>query len=205
MNLEQLLQQAKEKRQNLLESIKTAASVEELDKIELDIRKVDHEIKDLEKQIQERDSDGGIDPAARSYSSSENPERRTLNPLATFSTSQVQNRDSEDDIFGTLEYRQAFRNYVVNGTPIPEEYKNAEERSDALTVVGDVGAVIPTTIMNKVIEDLTVEGKIINRITQTTFQGGVKIPLSDINPTATWLTSDIPHHWTLAYSAALHS
>ena len=110
--------------------------------------------------------------------------------MATFSTSQVQNRDGEDDIFGTLEYRQAFRNYVVNGTPIPEEYKKAEERSDALTVVGDVGAVIPTTIMNKVIEDLTVEGKIINRITQTTFQGGVNIPLSDINPTATWLASE---------------
>ena len=44
--------------------------------------------------------------------------------------------------------------------------------------------------MNKVIEDLTVEGKIINRITQTTFQGGVEIPLSDINPTATWLASE---------------
>ena len=173
MNLEQLLQQAKEKRQNLLDSIETAASVEELNKIELDIRKADHKIKDLERQIQERDKNGdGIDPAARSYSPDENPERRGLNPLATFSTSQVQTRDSEDDVFGTLEYRQAFRNYVVNGTPIPEEYKNAEERSDALTVVGDVGAVIPTTIMNKVIEDLTVEGKIINRITQTTFQGG---------------------------------
>lgn len=191
MNLEQLLQQAKEKRQNLLDSIETAASVEELNKIELDIRKADHKIKDLERQIQERDKNGdGIDPAARSYSPDENPERRGLNPLATFSTSQVQTRDSEDDVFGTLEYRQAFRNYVVNGTPIPEEYKNAEERSDALTVVGDVGAVIPTTIMNKVIEDLTVEGKIINRITQTTFQGGVEIPLSDINPTATWLASE---------------
>ena len=75
MNLEQLLQQAKEKRQNLLDSIETATSVEELNKIELDIRKADHKIKDLERQIQERDSEGGIDPAARSYSPDENPEK----------------------------------------------------------------------------------------------------------------------------------
>ena len=44
--------------------------------------------------------------------------------------------------------------------------------------------------MNRVIEDLTVEGKIISRITQTSFQGGVDIPVSDIMPEATWLSSE---------------
>ena len=44
--------------------------------------------------------------------------------------------------------------------------------------------------MNKVIEDLTVEGKIISRITQTQFQGGIDIPISEIMPEATWLASE---------------
>ena len=191
MNLEQLLQQAREKRAALYESIKTAATMEEVDKIELDIRKAEIDIKSLKEQITLRDAGAAEDPAARSLGNE--PEQRSLNPLGTYGRG-VSNRaveGADEDIYGSLAYRTAFRNYVVNGTPIPEEYRNVEQRADALTVVGDVGAVIPTTIMNKVIEDLTVEGKIINRITQTTFQGGVQIPLSDINPTATWLESEI--------------
>lgn len=190
MNLEQLLQQVREKRAALYESIRTAATIEEIDKVELDIRKADIEIKSLEEQIARRDTGDGEDPAARSLSNE--PEQRNLNPLGTYGRG-VSNRSAEgadEDIYGSLAYRTAFKNYVVNGTPIPEEYRSVEERADALTVVGDAAAVIPTTIMNKVIEDLTVEGKIINRITQTSFQGGIKIPISDINPTATWLASE---------------
>lgn len=188
MNYLQMLQEAREKRATLCTSIRSAVTAEELDKIELELRKLDLEIKDLEEKVAEEETakrsvgnnpQGGFNPIATYRNVPQNPERR--NP---------ERRNSEEDIFGTMEYRQAFRNYVVNGTPIPEEFRSVEQRADALTVVGDVGAVIPTTIMNKVIEDLTVEGKIINRITQTTFQGGVQIPISDINPTATWLASE---------------
>ena len=76
MNLEQLLQQTKEKRAALYESIKTAATMEEMDKIELDIRKADIEIKNLEEQISTRGlSDEGNDPAARD-NGGENLEKR---------------------------------------------------------------------------------------------------------------------------------
>ena len=92
-------------------------------------------------------------------------------------------------MYSSLEYRQAFRNYIVSGTAIPEKFRN-EERAAELTVVSDVAAVIPTTIMNKVIEDLTVEGKIINKITQTQYQGGIDIPISEIMPEATWLSDE---------------
>lgn len=189
MNLEQLLAQAREQRKALYESIKTAATAEELDKIELDIRKKDVEIKTLEQRLAAEEGDNSDDPAARDDNS--NPEQRTFNPLFSYRSNQTQdNATSEEDIYGSLEYRQAFRNYVVNGTPIPEKFKSIEQRADALTTVTDVAAVIPTTIMNKVIEDLTVEGKIISRITQTQFQGGIDIPISEIMPEATWLTSE---------------
>lgn len=184
MDYLKMLQEARSNREGLVTSIRNATSSADLDKLELDLRKVDHEIKDLEEKIQAQEDD------AAKRNIGDNIPVGGLNPLAIYrnnGTIQVEQRD--DDIFGSLEYRQAFREYVVNGTPIPEQYRQ-EQRADALTVVGDVGAVIPTTIMNKVIEDLTVDGKIISRITQTQFQGGVKIPLSDINPTATWLASE---------------
>ena len=189
MNYLQMLQEARSKREGLCTSIRSAQTAEELDKLELDVRKVDIEIKDLEVKVQEEEA------SKRSNSTTVGSGGTGVvggfNPLATLRTGSAaqEQRTEGEDLYGSLEYRQAFRNYVVNGTPIPENFRQ-EQRSDALTVVGDVGAVIPTTIMNKVIEDLTVEGKIINRITQTTFQGGVQIPISDINPTATWLASE---------------
>lgn len=190
MNLEQLLEEAREQRKALYESIKTAANAEELDKIELDIRKKDIEIKTLEKRLTSEGSDDSLDdPAARNYNN--DTEQRNFNPLFSYRSNNVDNSNIEnEDMYGSLEYRQAFRNYVVNGTPIPEKFKNTEQRADSLTTVTDVSAVIPTTIMNKVIEDLTVEGKIISRITQTQFQGGVDIPISEIMPDATWLSSE---------------
>ncbi|NLK94726.1 MAG: phage major capsid protein [Clostridiales bacterium] len=191
MNLLELLKKAQEKRKALYESIKVAATNDELDKIELDIRKVDLEIKTLEEKIQANNNDE--DPATRSFGSDPEQIGGEFNPLGTYKRSENQgsiNENSEEDVYSSLEYRKAFRNYVVNGTPIPEQYRGTEQRADALTVVTDVAAVIPTTIMNKVIEDLTVDGKILAKITQTQFQGGVDIPISEIIPEAKWLSSE---------------
>ncbi|WP_029502499.1 phage major capsid protein [Lachnoclostridium phytofermentans] len=188
MNLLKQLQELREKRNAEMLKITNAATNEALDAIELEIRKYDMQITQLEGLI--KDGGEGEDPAARkSDESGENPENRNLNPLATFENRRSANAGSEEDIYGSMEYRNAFKNYVVSGTPIPEKF-HAENRAAELTVVGDVAAVIPTTISNKVIEDLTTEGKIISRITQTSFQGGIQIPISEINPTATWLESE---------------
>lgn len=113
-----------------------------------------------------------------------------FNPIASYTNIGTTRRSTgeDEDIYSTLEYRQAFRNYVVEGTPMPTEF--ISKRSNELTVTSDLGAVIPTNILNKVIEDITIEGKVLGRITQTSMQGGIEIPLSDINPTATWLESE---------------
>lgn len=189
MNLEQLLQKAKEKRGVIYEKSKIAKTLEEMRALELEMSQVDMEIKNLEEQIAERDAGAGEDPAARDYGV-EGPEQRNFNPLGTYGNKvNTRSSEGEEDMYGSLEYRQAFRNYIVSGTPIPERFKN-EQRSAELTVVGDVAAVIPTTIMNKVIEDLTTEGKIINKITQTHYQGGVSVPISEGVLEPTWLTDE---------------
>lgn len=86
------------------------------------------------------------------------------------------------DKFGTMEYRKAFMNYVVRGTAIPTEY-----RADAVTKTTDVGAVIPTNVLNQIVEKLESTGMILALVTRTAYKGGVSIPLSTVKPVATWV------------------
>ena len=92
-------------------------------------------------------------------------------------------RRSEDvDVYDTVEYRRAFMSYVLRGTPIPTEY-----RADAVTSTSNVGAVIPTTTINKIVDKLESSGMIIREVTQTAYRGGVTIPTSSAKPVATWV------------------
>lgn len=89
---------------------------------------------------------------------------------------------AESDPHSTVEYRRAFMNYALRGTSIPAEY-----RADATTKTSDVGAVIPTTVLNKIVEMLEATGMILALVTRTAYKGGVSIPVSSVKPTATWV------------------
>lgn len=80
---------------------------------------------------------------------------------------------------GDLEYRKSFMNYVLKGVPMKNQ--------DATTVTGNVGAVIPQTVMNRIIEKMESLGNILSRVTRTHYKGGVSIPTSTAKPTATWV------------------
>ena len=49
---------------------------------------------------------------------------------------------AEDDMFASLEYRNAFKNYIINGTPIPDKFKNAAETTTSTTA----GTTVPTNM-----------------------------------------------------------
>ena len=81
-----------------------------------------------------------------------------------------------------MEYRKAFMNYVLKGTPI-----KMQNGTDYQTTTSDVGPVIPTTIMNRIVELMESNGNILAKVTRTAFKGGVKVPVSAAKPTAVWL------------------
>lgn len=87
------------------------------------------------------------------------------------------------DIFASIEYRTAFADYVQNGTPISERFF----AEDANTKTTDVGYVIPTTIMERIVEKMEEIGTIYNMVTKTSYKGGLSIPTSSLKPTATWV------------------
>ncbi|MBN1079218.1 phage major capsid protein, partial [Clostridium botulinum] len=93
------------------------------------------------------------------------------------------NNVEEESFTNSVGYRKAFMNYVVNGTSIPGELKNAA----GTTKTGDVGEMIPDTVLQKIIEKLEATGMILPLITRTSIKGGVTVPLSTVKPVATWV------------------
>ncbi len=119
-------------------------------------------------------------------------EKRTalLNSIADGQTPQTVVRafpadtNSEDaDPLNTPEYRKAFMQHVLRDAPIPKEYRASET-----THTSDIGAVIPTTVLNKIIETMEATGMILPLVTHTAYKGGVRIPTSSVKPTATWVS-----------------
>lgn len=115
---------------------------------------------------------------------------KLLNAIATdeVETRQIKNPLVEErkvmenkDIFSTVEYRQAFMNYALKGEAIPTEYRTA------VTKTSDVGAVIPSTVLNTIIEKIEATGMILPLVTRTAVKGGVSIPTSSVKPVATWV------------------
>lgn len=89
------------------------------------------------------------------------------------------------DPHDTAEYRQAFMEYVTRGV----RSEALEFRADETTMPSDIGAVIPTTILNRIVERMRETGRIWSRVTKTAIQGGVQIPVSTAKPKATWVAA----------------
>ena len=91
------------------------------------------------------------------------------------------------DLYDTLEYRKAFMKFVTRGEKIPAEF-----RDDASTTTSDlgapgVGAAIPTTTLNRIVDKMEATGMILPRVTRTAYKGGLSIPTSTVKPTASWV------------------
>lgn len=107
------------------------------------------------------------------------------------------------DIYDTVEYRQAFMNYVCHGEAIPDRFRNG----DATTTTTYTGAVIPTTLMHEMIRELKSRGNIWNKIRKLNVQGGVQFPIIDLVPVASWIgeTSDSDEQQIKAQNAVTFS
>ena len=89
---------------------------------------------------------------------------------------------SNDDPLDSMEYRQAFANYVRTGA------WDYEQRTDAIMTTSDIGKVIPNTIMNELIKELKSYGQLYSRVRKLNVQGGVEFPIEDLVPTVSWIT-----------------
>lgn len=143
------------------------------------------EIKDAEAQLAKLDEDNGDDTGADDTGTDDQASRSAVVPAqaqlrnAVVVSSTGAKADDED-----MEYRKAFMEYIQRGTPIPAEVRSGDES----TTTSDVGTVIPTQLVNRIIEKMENVGMILPLITRTAFKGGVEIPTSSVKPVASWVS-----------------
>ena len=128
------------------------------DEIEKELRELDEE----EKEIRRRQT--------------------IIDGIGTMTTRTAGQPAKKTNVFDSEEYRQAFMNYVCRGEKIPQEF-----RSDEVTATTDIGALVPSVTLNKIIEKLEAYGMILPLVTRTAYKTGLSIPTSNIKPEATWV------------------
>lgn len=181
----------------LRNKIKAATTADEVRALGETLNAVLDELNDAKKQLEEIDKqgDGNGEGNGAAAGEGEGEGRNAMpagvqvrggNPLASYGQAQPQQRANEDP-FATMEYRQAFKAYVQNGTAIPSELRAGGDTGT--TVAADLGAIIPTTIMNEFVKEVSkVYGQVYAKVRKLNIKGGVKFPISKLKANFKWIT-----------------
>lgn len=148
------------------------------------------EIEEAEAQLAEAENEGEGEGQSEEGQRSvvpANAELRNAQVLGTYKLEDKAREVRETDQFDTLEYRKAFMEFVCRNKAIPAEFREA-----GTTATGDVGAVIPTTMLKEIIQKLDTYGNVYALVRKLNIQGGVSIPISDLKPTANWIGETTP-------------
>lgn len=152
---------------------RAADITDEIDDITAEIAIIDDEEKRAAEQQNEQ---RGTVPAGATL----------VNPVsmggATFKTTE---KREDEDIFASMEYRKAFKNYVQRGTAIPTQF----EQRGAAANTQSLGAIIPTTILNELTNEIRkVYGNLYSKVRKLNIPGGVKIPVGKLQATFKWVS-----------------
>ena len=184
--LEKRIAKLTAKRDALAARARDTQDIDELRSINVQIDDINGDIADINEQIADldaADARGAVAPDAGPDAAPAAGEARGIltqgyNPIARFATPTAA---PIVDAYDTKEYRTAFMEYMCRGTVIPAELR-------ATTTTADASAVIPTTVLNEIIQKMDAYGNIWNKVRKINVQGGVEIPILSIKPTAQWIT-----------------
>lgn len=193
--------EAKEKRvAELKKQIKTAETADEvrslgetLDAVLQELADAKEQLKKVEKDEGDGDGDNGDgngngDGGTQRQQIPQNAQLRNGNILATYSQLPPNQQRTDDTGFGSMEYRQAFMSYVQRGTPIPADVMKRAGGDTGVTLSTEIGAIIPKTIMNEFIKEVSkVRGNIFSKVRKLNVQGGVEFPISKLKAKFNWI------------------
>lgn len=137
-------------------------------------------------------TDPNVDPAAATQRQDvpTNTQQRGGNPMASYRVGNgTQQRSDEGTGFASVAYRQAFMEYVQRGTPIPQDIMTRAGGDAGVTLTTEIGAIIPETIMNEFIKEVSkVYGHIYAKVRKLNVKGGVKFPISKLKANFKWIS-----------------
>ena len=148
------------------------------------LKKLGEEIREAEDMLAELDGDGDGDGDGGEGGEGERSVvpagavLRNAQVVASYHMGGTQARAASEE---NMEYRNAFMEFVLRGTPIPTELRES-------TTTSDVASVIPTQLVNQIIEKFDNVGMILPLITKTSYAAGVEIPTSTVKPVASWVS-----------------
>lgn len=198
--LEKRLARLQAKKTKLTERALASQDAAEVRSINEELTELNEEINETQEEIDaiEEEQRGG-DPTSNTSEGGTEPQQRSAVPTnaqhvnggivqGVFGQQTGQQRSNEDP-YGTMEYRMAFKDYVQRGTPIPSNLIQRAGGDPGPTVAADLGMIIPTTIMNEFITKVSkVYGQLYSKVRKLNIQGGVKFPISDLKANFKWIT-----------------
>ena len=187
-----LIERKKKELAELKKRNEESEDIKEVKSIGTQIESVSGEIKEAETQLKEMMNN------ERKEVNKENEENRSkFNPnkaLNVISTVEMngKNEDRSEDSRATMEYRKAFMNYMTKGE-IDRNVLQFEARANATGTSADLGVLIPTTVIQKIITDVEkVYGQLYSRVLKTNLRGGVKYPIGSFSATFKRITENGP-------------
>ena len=162
------------KRSTASEDINEVRSIgETLIALRDEINEAEEQLKKEEEKEEGKENNG---QQGQSDNQGQEPQQRSFDPTKTYGGyprmvgSFGESKEARDnDPTNTEEYRTAFQNYICNNVPIPENL-----RANATTKTTDAETVIPTVLVNQIIEKQEAVGMILPLITKTNYTANMR-------------------------------
>ena len=185
--LRDLIDSKKLKADEIRKLIKAAETADEVRALGDTLQAVLDELEEAKKQLEEAEKDGdeGEDPdagegeagAERNFIPT-NVQQRNGGIIGAYGMNNGRTQEKREETgFGSMEYRQAFMAYVQRGTEIPADVIARAGGDKGPTLSTELGAIIPETIMNEFIKEVSkVYGHIYAKVRKLNVRGRREVP-----------------------------
>ena len=151
-----------------------------------EVRSLNDQITDINEELNEILEELDLIEAEARSAAAQQPQAVNANIVASFRTAQrpgaTETRNG--DRYASVEYRTAFMAYVQRGVAIPAEF-----RDDSVANTTTLGAIIPTPILNELINlEQTKYGTLFSKVRKLNVPTGVRIPIAELQATFRWVS-----------------
>jgi HK97 family phage major capsid protein len=186
--LEKRLAKLEAKRQSLGQRALESQDAAEVRSLNDQIADINEQVEDIREEISVIEAEEAEKKAEEARAAEAEVENRGVMPQVNGNIVNAFSQNAENrasDPYASMEYREAFKAYVQKGVAIPS---NLLQRSDGPTTSQDLGAIVPTTVMNEIIKNLPgVYGQLYKKCRHTSIPGGVRIPVADLSASFKWI------------------
>ena len=193
--LEKRLEKLMTKRNSLTQRAMESQDVNEVKNINEQLADVNDEIEDVKDELAEIAED---EQRAQQPPATATQVNGGIMASFTAPAEPTQKRSNENPL-ETMEYRQAFKNYVQRGEAIPAKLVNdiatyrtslpENLRAGVPITTNETGPAIPLTIMREVINTVRKRyGNLYSKVKKSSVPGGVEYPIGSLQATFKWVT-----------------